>query len=55
VVVVEPGELWGAGEAAAAAPYVTLTRATPAVSVLHQPDLPACALPLLADGRPTDG
>jgi hypothetical protein len=46
VVVVEPAELWGDDEAAAAGLYVTLTRATQAVVVLHQQELPTCALPL---------
>lgn len=46
VVVVEPAELWGDDEAAAPSLYVTLTRATQAVVVLHQRALPACALPL---------
>ena len=47
VVVVEPAELWDEGEAAAASLYVTLTRATQAVHVLHQRDLPPSALPML--------
>jgi hypothetical protein len=44
VVVVEPAELFGDDDAAAL--YVTLTRATQAVVVLHARDLPACARPL---------
>jgi hypothetical protein len=47
IVIVEPAELWDDTEAAAASLYVTLTRATQAVCVLHQRDLPACALPML--------
>ena len=46
VVVVEPAELWRDDEAAAPSLYVTLTRATSAVVVLHSRELPACALPL---------
>jgi hypothetical protein len=45
VVIVEPAELWDGSERAAASLYVTLTRATQAVCVLHQRDLPDCALP----------
>lgn len=48
IVIVEPAELWDDTEAAAASLYVTLTRATQAVCVLHQRDLPASALPMLA-------
>ena len=48
VVIVEPAELWDDSEAAAASLYVTLTRATRSVVVLHARELPACALPLLA-------
>ena len=51
VVVVEPAELWDDTEGAAASLYVTLTRATQAVCVLHSRDLPACALPLLDAAR----
>jgi DNA helicase IV len=47
IVIVEPAELWDDSEASAASLYVTLTRATEAVCVLHQRDLPACALPML--------
>lgn len=47
VVIVEPAELFGDDDAAAPSLYVTLTRATQAVVVLHQRELPACA----ADGR----
>lgn len=47
VVVVEPAELWPDDDAAAPSRYVTLTRATQAVVVLHHRDLPACAAPLL--------
>jgi hypothetical protein len=47
VVIVEPAELWDGSERAAASLYVTLTRATQAVCVLHQRDLPECALPVL--------
>lgn len=47
VVIVEPAELWDDTEAAAASLYVTLTRATQAVYVVHRRDLPACALPML--------
>ena len=46
IVVVEPAELWRDDEAAAPSLYVTLTRATQAVVVLHSRELPACALPL---------
>lgn len=46
VVIVEPAELWQDGEHAAASLYVTLTRATQAVVILHSQDLPACALPM---------
>jgi hypothetical protein len=46
VVIVEPAELWDDSEAAAAALYVTLTRATQAVVVLHARDLPPVARPL---------
>jgi hypothetical protein len=52
VVIVEPVELWGDEESAVPSLYVTLTRATQAVVVLHQQDLPACALPLT---RPRTG
>ena len=48
IVIVEPAELWDDSDAAAASLYVTLTRATQAVCVLHQRDLPASALPALA-------
>jgi hypothetical protein len=48
VVIVEPAELWDDTEASAASLYVTLTRATQAVCVLHREDLPACARPMLA-------
>jgi DNA helicase IV len=48
VVIVEPAELWDDTESAAASVYVTLTRATQAVHVLHQRDLPRCALPILS-------
>jgi len=47
VVIVEPAELWGDDQAAAPSLYVTLTRATQAMVVLHSRELPACALPLL--------
>jgi DNA helicase IV len=50
IVIVEPAELWNDTEAAAASLYVTLTRATQAIVVLHQADLPGCALPLVAPG-----
>lgn len=50
IVIVEPAELWDDSEAAAASLYVTLTRATQAVVVLHQAELPACALPMLLPG-----
>ena len=50
VVIVEPAELWGDDEAAAPGLYVTLTRATQAVLVLHQRPLPVCALPLTPAG-----
>jgi DNA helicase IV len=46
VVIVEPAELWHDDEAAAPSLYVTLTRATQAVVVLHHRDLPDCATPL---------
>jgi len=46
VVVVEPAELWPDDEAAAPSLYVTLTRATQAVVVLHCRELPTCAWPL---------
>jgi hypothetical protein len=52
VVVVEPAELWGDGEAAAAGLYVTLTRATQAVCLLHRRDLPPCARPVLEQVSP---
>ena len=52
VVVVEPAELWGDDEAAAPSLYVTLTRATQAVVVLHRLPLPVCALPLGQPGSP---
>jgi len=55
VVIVEPAELWGDDEAAAAGLYVTLTRATQAVVVLHVQPLPACAQPLTLRRRPTGG
>jgi hypothetical protein len=52
VVIVEPAELWHDDDAAAAPSlYTTLTRATQAVVVLHQRELPACAWPLSASGR----
>lgn len=46
IVIVEPAELWRDDEAAAPSLYVTLTRATQAVVVLHHRELPTCALPL---------
>ena len=46
VVIVEPAELWDDTEAAAASLYVTLTRATQVVHVLHQRDLPPVARPI---------
>jgi DNA helicase IV len=51
IVIVEPAELWDDTEASAASLYVTLTRATQAVCVLRQRDLPSCALPILAGER----
>ena len=48
VVIVEPAELLGDDDAAAPSLYVTLTRATQAVVVLHHRELPACALPMVA-------
>jgi hypothetical protein len=53
VVIVEPAELWDDGEAAAASLYVTMTRATQAVCVLHKEPLPPCALPMVAPSAPT--
>ena len=49
IVIVEPAELWGDDEATAPSLYVTLTRATQAVVVLHHRDLPTCALPILSE------
>ncbi len=46
IVIVEPAELWRDDEGAAPSLYVTLTRATQAVVVLHHRELPACAQPL---------
>ena len=51
VLVVEPQELFPDDDPAAAPGlYVTLTRATQAVVVLHSRDLPECARPLISAG-----
>jgi hypothetical protein len=49
VVIVEPAELWDDSDAASASLYVTLTRATQAVCIVHHRELPAIALPVLRD------
>lgn len=55
VVIVEPVELWQDDEAAAPSLYVTLTRATQSVVLLHQRELPAAAVPLLQHLAPAAG
>ncbi len=52
VVVVEPAELWSDDSAAAPSLYVTLTRATQAVVVLHRRPLPVCAVTLSQPSNP---
>jgi hypothetical protein len=53
VVVVEPAELWDDDRTSAPSLYVTLTRATQAVVVLHRRPLPVFALPLVSRVAPS--
>jgi hypothetical protein len=42
IVLIEPVQLWPHDDTAAPSLYVTLTRATRAVVVLHHRELPGC-------------